>query len=113
MARTDYGDFLPPDENCIPMVNLVKTEFRERKISKKWLPHESVEETMETFPLSLPAIFPLIFVGHELVGHNHRAVVGAMQLRLMVQYLENCRSLDDRNDDFLKYRRTNMQTKLG
>lgn len=55
----------------------------------------------------------LIFVGHELVGRNHRAIVDAMQLRLMDQYLENnCRSLDDRNDDFLKYQRTNVQTKL-
>ena len=113
MARTDCGDFLPPDEDCIPMVNLAKSEFRERKISKKWLPHESAEGTMERFPLSLPVIFPLIFVGHELVGRNHRAIIDAMQLRFMVQYLENnCRSLDDRNDDFLKYRRTNVQTKL-
>jgi hypothetical protein len=31
MVRTDYGDFLPPDENCIPKVNLAKSEFRERK----------------------------------------------------------------------------------
>jgi hypothetical protein len=59
---------------------------------------------MERFPLSLPVIFPLISVGHELVGRNHHAIVDAMQLRLMVRYLENnCRSLDDRNDDFLKY----------
>ena len=68
---------------------------------------------MERFPLSLPVIFPLISVGHELVGRNHHAIVDAMQLRLMVQYLENnCRSLDDRNDDFLKYWRTNVRTKL-
>ena len=78
MARTDYGDFLPPGENCIPMVNLAKSEFRERKISKKWLPREPAEEIMERFPLSLPVIFPLIFVDYELVGRNYHAIVDAM-----------------------------------
>jgi hypothetical protein len=113
MERTGYGDFLPPEENCIPMVNLVRRELRDKKLSKKWLPHGSAEETMRRFPLSLPVIFPLIFVGHELVGRNHRAIVDVMQLRLMVQYLENnCRPSEDRNDDFLKYRQTNVQTKL-
>ena len=112
MARVGYRD-LPPDENCIPMITLVRRELRDRKLSKKWLPHKSAEETMGRFPLSLPVIFPLIFVGHELVGRNHRAVVDAMQLRLMVQYLENnCGSPEDRNDDLFKYRRTTVQTKL-
>jgi hypothetical protein len=58
MARTDYGDFLPPDENCIPKVNLAKSEFRERKISKKWLPHESAEETKEDFHYLFRSSFP-------------------------------------------------------
>lgn len=113
IARVSYRDFLPPDENCIPMIPLVRRELRDRKLSKKWLLHESAEETKGTIPLSLPVIFPLIFVGHELVGRNHRAIVDAMQLRLMVQYLENnCRSPEDRNDGLFMYRWTNVQTKL-
>jgi hypothetical protein len=113
LARAGYGDFLPPDENCIPMVSLARKKLREKKVSTKWLPHKSVEENMRRFPLSLPIIFPLNFVGHELIGRNHHALVDAMQLRLMVQYIENnCRVSKDRDEDIFKHRQTNMQTKL-
>jgi hypothetical protein len=114
LATAGYGDFLPPDENCIPVVTLVRKKLYQTQISEKWLPlQKSMKDNIAKFPLSLPILFPLIFVGHELIGRNHRAIVDSLQLRLMVQYIENnCRTSENRNKDLFKYRRTNVQMRL-
>src|SRR2546421_2102641 len=107
LATAGYGDFLPPDENCIPVVTLVRKKLHQTQISEKWLPlQKSMKDNIAKFPLSLPILFPLIFVGHELIGRNHRAIVDSLQLRLMVQYIENnCRTSENRHKDLFKYRR--------
>jgi hypothetical protein len=78
-----HVDILPPLENCIPMIPL----FR------KNLPKS---DNGKNFPLSLEVIFPIMYKGHELVGRNHRAIVDALQLRLMVMAFEqNCKPPDE------------------
>ena len=113
-ATAGCGDFLPTDEKCIPMVLLVRKMSREIETSdKRNLLKKPMKNSIATLPLSLPVIFPLIFVGHALIGRNHRAIVDALQLQLMSQYVENnCRSPETRNGGLFEYRRTCVQTSL-
>lgn len=113
-ANAGCGDFLPSDENCIPMFLLVRKLLRQIDTSdKRNLLEKLMENRFATLPLSLPVIFPLIFPGHELVGRNHRAIVDALQLQLMSQYVENnCRSPETRNRGLFEYRRTCVQKSL-
>lgn len=50
------------------------------------------------FPTKLEILFPLLFSGHRLVGKNRRAMVDALQLRLMVKLFEEfCKPLNQRD----------------
>ncbi len=113
-ATAGCGDFLPSDENCIPMVSLVRKMLRQIDTSdKRNLLEKPMENSIATPPLSLPVTFPLIFAGHALVGRSHRAIVDALQLQLMSQYVENnCRSPETRNRRLLEHRRTCLQRSL-
>jgi len=70
LEEAGYGDILPPDENCIPMI----PEYR-KNLPKK-------------FAAKLEILFPLLFSGHDLVRQNHRAFADALQLQLMVMLFE-------------------------
>lgn len=113
-ATAGCGDFLPSDENCILMVSVVRKMLRQIDTSdKRNLLEKPMENSTATLPLSLTVIFPLIFAGHALVGRNHRAIVDALQLQLMSQYVENnCRSPETRNGGLFEYRRTCVQRSL-
>lgn len=96
------------------MVGLVRRLLRQIDTSdKRNLLEKPMENSIVTLPLSLPVIFPLIFAGHALVGRNHRAILDALQLQLMSQYVENnCRSPETRNRGLLEHRRTCVQRSL-
>ena len=89
--------------------------MHQTQISEKWLRlQKSIKGSIAKFPLSLPILFELIFAGHELIGRNHRAIADSLQLRLMVQYIENnFRTSENRNKDLFDYRRVNVQTRLN
>lgn len=54
------------------------------------------------FPTKLEILFPLLFSGHNLAGKNHRAIVDALQLRLMVKLFEElCKPLSQRDPSLL------------
>jgi hypothetical protein len=83
--ETGYNDILPPNENCILMIPLYQ----------KNLPKMLGQSR---FPTKLEILFPLLFSGHHLVGKNHRAMVDALQLRLMVKLFEElCKPLNQRD----------------
>jgi len=80
-----YYDILPPNENCIPMI----PQFQ-KNLPKMW--------GGRRFPMKLEILFTLFFSGHHLVGKNHRALVDALQLRLMVMLFEKlCKPLSQRD----------------
>jgi hypothetical protein len=84
IASTGNDDFLPHDDNCIPMVTLLGQKLRQKQASDNPSHYnEPIEANIATLRLSLPLIFPVIFPGHELIVWNHRARVEAVQLRLM------------------------------
>jgi len=68
-----YSGILPPDSNCIPMIQLFRTNLKEVVIPG----------FMKPFPLTLPILFSLFFPRHSLVGLNHRALEDCLQTRLL------------------------------
>jgi hypothetical protein len=71
LASGGYDDILPSNENCILLI----PEYR------KGLPKNS---SGKVFPAGLEVLFSILFADHDLAGRNHRALVDAQQLRLML-----------------------------
>jgi hypothetical protein len=80
-----YFDLLPPETQCIPMVNILRPNLTSRLPDGRPL------------PLSLEVLFPLMYLRHRLIGLNHQALVDCQQTRLVcMAYDELCRPLADR-----------------
>jgi hypothetical protein len=75
LESAGYRDVLPPQENCIPMINNYRPGLPSRS------------KTGKIFTCKLDQLFPVLFAGHELVGMNHSAAPDIQMLRLMVLLL--------------------------
>ena len=54
LVTVGYGDFLPPEENRIPVVLLVRKKLHQTQLSEKWL---RLQKSMKgSIPLSLPIL---------------------------------------------------------
>lgn len=71
LESAGYSGILPPDENCIPMVQLF------RKNLPVGPPGYS------SFPLKLEILFPILYPRHSLIGFNHHALQDTQQTRLV------------------------------
>ena len=78
-----YSDIMPPDENCIPLINIIRSSLpRVRK---------------NVFPMRLEHLFPVMFPGHKYVGLNHAALIDCRQTRLVCEGFEQlCRPVEER-----------------
>lgn len=89
LESAGYFDLLPPDENCIPMANILRRHLFDK------LPGGRL------FPLRLEVLFPLMFPRHVLVGLNHRALVDCQQTRLIcMAYEQLCRPIAERGQEW-------------
>jgi hypothetical protein len=89
LESAGYFGFLPPDENCIPMVNILRPHLSDRLPGGK------------LFPLRLDVLFPLMYPRHVLVGLNHQALVDCQQTRLVcMAYEELCRPIAERGREW-------------
>jgi hypothetical protein len=84
-----YLNLLPPDKNCIPMVNILRPNLNDRLPGGKM------------FPLKLEMLFPIMFPRHSLVGLNHQALPDCRQTRLVcMAYEELCRPIAERGQEW-------------
>jgi len=89
LESAGYFGYLPPDENCIPMVNILRPHMSDRMPSGR------------RFPLKLEVLFPLMFPRHSLVGLNHQALVDCQQTRLVcIAYEELCKPIAERGQEW-------------
>ncbi|MCJ1477979.1 hypothetical protein MMC13_006654 [Lambiella insularis] len=65
LESTGYFDILPSDENCIPLIHVLRPNLP--KIGQS------------PFPLRLEVLFPVMFPRHQLIGLNHAALVDCQQ----------------------------------
>jgi hypothetical protein len=70
-----YSGILPPDGNCIPMIQLFRSNLKGGL---------TVPGQKRQFPLNLPMLFSLFFPTPDLVGLNHRALEDCLQTMLLV-----------------------------
>ncbi|RSL43180.1 hypothetical protein CEP54_015183 [Fusarium duplospermum] len=63
LESSGYFDILPPDENCVPMLQPLR-----ENLSKGQPAHRRI-------CLSLENLFPVMFPRHSLIGLNHQALV--------------------------------------
>lgn len=89
LESAGYFGYLPPEENCIPMVNVLRPHLSDRMSSGR------------RFPLKLEVLFPLMFPGHSLVGMNHQALADCQQTRLVcMAYEELCKPVAERGEEW-------------
>ncbi|KAI3330212.1 hypothetical protein F4824DRAFT_492409 [Ustulina deusta] len=89
LESAGYFGVLPPDKNCIPMVNILRPHLSKRLPSGK------------LFPLRLDVLFTLMYPRHGLVGLNHQALVDCQQTRLVcMAYEELCRPIAERGREW-------------
>ncbi|KAF5537319.1 zinc finger protein [Fusarium napiforme] len=70
-----YTDILPPDENCIPLIPLFRTNLSYKRFPQK-------------FSLALEVLFPVLYPGSGLRGRNHRAIIDCHQTRYVCEALD-------------------------
>lgn len=86
LEAAGYNDILPANENCIPMVNILRPNFSAHRVNGR------------QFPLRLEILFPTLFPSHPLVGQNHQALVDCQQTRLVCQaFDELCQPVEERS----------------
>jgi hypothetical protein len=89
LESAGYFDLLPPNKNCIPMVNILRPQLQDRLPGGKLV------------PIGLDVLFPLMYPRHSLVGLNHQALVDCKQTRLVcIAYEELCRPLAERGEEW-------------
>jgi hypothetical protein len=89
LESAGYFGFLPPDENCIPMVHILRPHLSDRLPGGR------------SFPLGLEVLFPLMYPRHILVGLNHQALVDCQQTRLIcMAYEELCKPIAERGQEW-------------
>jgi hypothetical protein len=87
LVSEGYDHILPPDRNCVPIINILKPNIF------KDIPKE------QRFPLALEFLFPLLYPRHRLIGLNHQALVDCQQTRLVCKaFDELCRPVDKRGE---------------
>ena len=95
LEQEGYTDILQSNERCFPMIPSFKKNLHRLPGNKP-------------FPVALEVLFPLLFPKHELVGRNHRALVDALQLRLVATvFEEQCKLPKDRDPNRLVYKHGN------
>ena len=81
-ALYGHRDVLPPDNNCISLIPLLR-QFLPRGTSA-----------------ALDLIFPILFPDSELVGQNHRALPDARMVReILLLLIELTKPPEERNLD--------------
>ncbi|KAG8666450.1 hypothetical protein FPOAC1_011257 [Fusarium poae] len=87
-AKRGYEKYLPPQSNCIPLIQFFRPMLREYPVPPRG---------KKRFPLKLEILFPLMFPRSGLVGRNHQALVDSQQTRLvMVGFDWLCKSVKQR-----------------
>ncbi|KAF2440657.1 hypothetical protein P171DRAFT_447581 [Karstenula rhodostoma CBS 690.94] len=81
LESAGYFGYLPTEENCIPIVNVLRPHLSDRMSSGR------------RFPLNLEVLFPLMFPRHSLVGMNHQALADCQQTRL-------CKPVAERGEEW-------------
>lgn len=89
LQTAGYYGILPPNKNCIPMINVIRPNFSKEKVQGK------------AFPLKLGILFPTMFPSHPLVGLNHQALEDCQQTRLVCQaFDELCKPIKERKAEW-------------
>jgi hypothetical protein len=87
LESAGYFDILPPDENCIPLIHVLRPNLP--KIGQS------------PFPLRLEVLFPVMFPRHQLIGLNHAALVDCQQTRLICMGFDQlCMPVEKRGKDW-------------
>jgi len=83
LDSSGYSDIMPPDENCIPLINIIRSGLA--RVRKNLL------------PMKLEHLFPVMYPGHEYVGLNHAALIDCKQTRLVCEGFEQlCKPVEER-----------------
>ncbi|KAF1963619.1 hypothetical protein CC80DRAFT_397754, partial [Byssothecium circinans] len=89
LESAGYFGYLPTEENCIPIVNVLRPHLSDRMSSGR------------RFPLKLEVPCPLMFPRHSLVGMNHQALADCQQTRLVcMAYEELCKPVAERGEEW-------------
>lgn len=86
LEAAGYGDILPTNKNCIPMINILRPNFPAHRINGR------------KYPLRLKLLFPTMFPSHSLIGQNHQALADCQQTRLICQAFHKlCQPVEERS----------------
>lgn len=84
-----YYGILPPDENCIPLLQLLRANL------------SVAPPRHNMFPLALEVLFPIMYPRHQLVGLNHRALEDCQQTRLVCMAFDQlCKPIAERGEEW-------------
>jgi hypothetical protein len=87
LESAGYVGILPPDENCIPLIQVLRTNLRDGPAG------------YGLFPMRLDLLFPIMYPRHSLIGLNHQALVDYQQTRLVcMAFDELCKPIEERGD---------------
>ena len=89
LESAGYHGILPPDENCIPLLQLLRPNLSVAPLGHKG------------FPLSLEVLFPIMYPRHQLVGLNHQALEDCQQTRLVCMAFDQlCKPIAERGEEW-------------
>ncbi|KAF2187476.1 hypothetical protein K469DRAFT_725428 [Zopfia rhizophila CBS 207.26] len=89
LESSGYDNILPPDENCISLIQLYRENLFKDVPKDQW------------FWLRLEVVFPLMFPRHDLVGLNHQALVDCQQTRLIYEGANQlCKPVEERGHEW-------------
>ncbi|KAH7328011.1 hypothetical protein B0I35DRAFT_6299 [Stachybotrys elegans] len=89
LESAGYTGILPPKENCIPLIQVMRMNLSEGAAGYRM------------FPLGLEVLFPVMWPRHSLIGLNHQALVDCQQTRLICMgFDELCRPIEERGAEW-------------
>lgn len=85
MDMGGYGEVLPPEGNCIPLIQFFRPNL------------PIGPDGVRRFPLKLELLYPVMYPGGELFGLNHEAIYDCKQTReVCIALDELCKPIRDR-----------------
>ena len=89
LESAGYHGILPPDENCVPLLQLLRPNLSVAPLGHKG------------FPLALEVLFPIMYPRHQLVGLNHQALEDCQQTRLVCMAFDQlCKPIAERGEEW-------------
>jgi hypothetical protein len=89
LESAGYVHILPSDNNCIPLIQVLRTNLREKPVGHR------------CFSVRLELLFPVMYPRHSLIGLNHQAFVDYQQTRLVcMAFDELCKPIEERGEEW-------------